>query len=87
MKKSLAPVESNNKIMVPDVKVDLEPVFEVTTPAPDMSMIADAIKQIMLPKPNVVVNVNEEKEGKKRVKIEVERDGRGFIKSLMCTEL
>jgi len=91
MKKSIAPkeVESKHQMMMPEIKVELEPVFEVTTPAPDMSLIADAIEQIMLPKPNVVVNVSEEKESEKpkKVKIEVERDGRGFIKSLTCTEL
>lgn len=66
----------------PEIKV--EPVFEVTTPPPDMTAFADALKKLMIPSPNIDVHVNKEP---KKVKIDVERDNRGFIKSLICTQL
>jgi len=69
----------------PEIKVQVEPVFEVTTPAPDMTPFAEALKQLMIPQPNVDVQIDNRRN--KRVQIDVERDGRGFIKSLICTEL
>ena len=95
MKKSVAPKDNKptqspeQKIVVPEIKV--EPVFEVTTPAPDMVPIAAAIEKLMsMPKQDMNITVQEppEKASKpKKVKIEVERDGRGFIQSLICTEI
>jgi len=93
MKKSIVqqikelPVEQ--QALVPEIKVEIEPVFELTAPAPDMAPMTAAIERLMLKPveaPNVDVHVHENKEPR-RVKIEVERDSRGFIKSLMCTEM
>ncbi len=83
--KEMKPVPAEQ--LRPEIKV--EPKIEIINPAPDMAPIAEAIKQLMLPTPNVDVHVHEsEKESKpKRVQIDVERDSRGFIKSLICTEI
>ena len=92
MKKSIGeqiaklPVEQ--RALVPEIKVEIEPIFEVTTPAPDMGPLT-AIFEKMLSKPDPKINVTviePEKSGRK-IKIDVERDGRGFIKSLTCTEI
>ena len=91
MKKSVAPEDKKptqsleQKVVVPEIKV--EPVFEVTTPAPDMQPIAQAIEKIMLPSPTIDNHFHEAEKKPKRVKIDVERDGRGFIQSLICTEI
>ena len=78
---------AEQKIVVPEVKVELEPVFEVTTPAPDMEPIAKAIEKIMIPAPSIDNHFHEAERKPKKVRIDVERDGRGFIKSLICTEI
>lgn len=91
MKKSVAPKEKSpaqshgQQVVIPEIKV--EPVFEVTTPAPDMEPIARAIEKIMMPVPKIDNHFHEAEKKPKRVKIDVERDGRGLIKSLICTEI
>ena len=93
MKKSIVqqikalPIEQ--QALVPEIKVEIEPVFEVTTPAPDLAPMTAAIERLMLKPvdpPNVDVHMHHDKKPK-RVRIDVERDNRGFIKSLLCTEL
>lgn len=70
--------------VVPDVKVELEPSFEMTAPI-DVSAIAKAIAKLELPAPEVNVTVETPN---KLIEIEVtERDTRGFIKTLLCTEI
>jgi len=66
----------------PEINVQVEPVFEVTTPAPDMAAFSDALKQLMIPSPNISI------EGDKATKIELhfERDQRGYIKSPITIE-
>lgn len=88
IKQQIEKLPKHQQALVPEIKVEIEPVFEVTTPAPDMAQFSEALKQLMIPKPevNVHAHINEDRK-LKRIKIDVERDGRGFIKSLMCTEL
>lgn len=75
----------------PEIKVDLKPNIEVTVPPVDMAPIAEAIKQMMAARHEAKEDKEEEEsegpEKPKQVKIEVERDGRGFIKTLICTEI
>jgi len=72
--------------IVPDVKVELEPVFEVANDAPDMRPIADAIKLINLTtKPIIEVNIEDRF---KDIEIEVtERDALRGIKKLVLRNI
>ena len=87
----IAQLPPKQQELFPDIKVDLEPVFEVTTPAPDMEVVAEAIKGILLPKQDINVTVMEppeEPEPPKVIDIEVtERDARGGIKKLRLTQI
>ncbi len=93
MKKSIAPEEKkpecSGKHATPVINVELEPVFEVVTPAPDMESIAKAIESIMLPKPQVEAHFHEPEEKSKvgrQIEFEVtERDSRGLLKKFICT--
>lgn len=97
MKKSIgaqiAQLHPDQRELVPQINVEIEPKFELTVPPTDLTPIADAIKQLMLlpqpePKVNFDVHTHEREHKLKRIKIEVtERDIRGDIKTLMCTEL
>jgi hypothetical protein len=81
IKDEIKPAETK----VPDVinKVDLKPTFEATMPKLDMKPIADAIKS--MPEPKISITLENPN---KVIEIEVtERDTRGFIKTLMCTEV
>jgi len=81
VKKEEKKAESNIKI---------EPVIQVNVPAPDMNPIAMAIEKMISEPvaPKFDVHIHEKEKKPKRVKIEVtERDGRGFIKALICTEI
>lgn len=66
----------------PEINVQVEPVFEVTTPPPDMTAFSDALKKLMIPAPSISVN------GDRATKIELhfERDQRGYIKSPITIE-
>lgn len=83
--KDLPPAQQD---LFPEIRVEpeikVEPVFEVTTPAPDMSQFAEALKTLMIPRPNIDVHVNDKP---KRVKIDVERNERGQISSLLLTQV
>lgn len=87
----IAQLPPHQQDMFPDIKVELEPVFEVTTPAPDMEVVAEAIKGILLPKQDINVTVQEPPEPPEKPKIidiEVtERDNRGGIKRLRLTQI
>jgi hypothetical protein len=83
------PKIKKNKLPVvvekPEINLTLSPVIEVVAPAADMSPIAEAIKQ-MMPSPNT--HKEDHKDKPRQIEIDVvERDGRGFIKKLICTEL
>lgn len=88
----IAELPPKQQEMIPDIKVELEPVFEVTTPAPDMTVLADAIQR-MIDRPQQPLNITvmeppEEPEPPKVFDIEVtERDTRGGIKKLRLTEV
>lgn len=94
MKRSIAEqikaLPPEQKALVPEIKVEIEPKFELTTPAPDMSVVADAVKQMMSvpgPEPKVELHVHEDRKPK-TIQVDItERDGRGFIKSFVCTEI
>lgn len=87
----IAELPPKQQEMFPDIKVELEPVFEVTTPPPDMKAVAEAIKGILLPKQDINVTVQEppeEPEAPKVFDIEVtDRDARGYIKNLRLTQI
>jgi len=69
--------------IVPDVKVEIEPVFEVTNDAPDMTPIADAIKSLERQETNIDIHIPEKPN---IIDIEVtERDSRGNISRLRMT--
>lgn len=73
-----------------DINVDLEPVFEVITPAPDMEPVAKAIENINIAPPSINVSPPDVHIDRELRKVEVEvtdRDTRGNIKKLMWTEL
>jgi len=93
MKRSVTQLHPNPPAPVaPEIKI--EPKIEVITQAPDMEPIATALAEVInkalsakQEQPNVDVHVHEQPKKPKKIKIDVERDGRGFIKSLICEEI
>ena len=72
--------------IVPDINVDLVPTFEVTSPAPDMQPIAEALVAV-LSRPEQPINIQlPEKAGVLDIEV-VERDTFGNIKRLRMTEV
>ena len=92
IQQQIAALPEDQRALVPEIKVEIEPIFEVTTPAPDMSVLADVMRE-MMNKPEQAINVTvqepeEKPKPKKRIQIDVaERDSRGLIKTLICSEL
>lgn len=87
----IAELPKHQQDMIPKIEVELEPVFEVTTPAPDISPLIDIVRNL-LDKQNQPINITvqepeEKPEKPKKIKIDIERDSRGNIKSLLCEEI
>ena len=80
------PVE---KAAAPEITVN--PVFELTTPAPDMVPVVDAVKELLLAStiqpPNVEMHIDEDRTPRKfRCRI-TERDKRHLIKEFLLEEV
>jgi len=81
--------KDDKKGKMPSMKIEVEPKIEIEVAAPDMQVVADAIKGILIPKQEINVTVKEPEDKKqKTIKIEVtERDDSGYIKTLILTEM
>lgn len=80
------PVE---KVAAPEIIVN--PVFELTTPAPDMVPVVNAVKELLLAStiqpPNVEMHIDEDRRPRKfRCRI-TERDDRHLIKEFLLEEV
>lgn len=93
-KKSGIPEKAQKKQPIKETAIPeiiVNPVFEVTTPAPDMTPVVDAVKQVLLAstiqQPNIELMINEDRKPRSFEVSITERDNRHLIKTLVLKEI